>query len=112
MNYSMIRTAIFLSRPNRFLARVLIDGKEELAHVKTTGRCREILLEGASVILEEAANTERKTRYSLIAVYKGNVLINIDSQVPNAVVYEGIQEGQIADIHEVIKLSREVVYGN
>lgn len=112
MNYSIIKTAIFLSRPNRFIARVLIDGKEELAHVKTTGRCKEILLEGASVILEEAANTERKTKYSLIAVYKGNVLINIDSQVPNAVVYQGLQEGKVTEIQEVTKLSREVVYGN
>ena len=112
MKYSSIRAASFLRRPNRFLAQVLLDNREELVHVKTTGRCREILQEKAAVILEESNNSERKTKYSLIAVYKGGMLINIDSQIPNAVVYEGIKDGKVNEIPGVVKLDREVVYGN
>ena len=32
----------------------------------------------------------RKTKYDLIAAYKGDKLINIDSQIPNKVVYEAL----------------------
>lgn len=112
MNYHTIKEATFIKRPNRFLAHVLVEGKEEIVHVKNTGRCKEILKEGIPVILEEAKNQERKTKYSLIAGYKDSNLINIDSQVPNAVVYESILQGKIKEIEEVTKLSREVVYGN
>jgi sugar fermentation stimulation protein A len=89
-----------------------VDEKEEIVHVKNTGRCKEILQEGTAVIIEEAANKERKTKYSLIAAYKGDVLINIDSQIPNAVVYESIKNNLIEELPTVTKLSREVVYGN
>lgn len=112
MKYHNTKKAIFLIRPNRFLAHVLVDGKEEIVHVKNTGRCKEILQEGTKVILEEAANKERKTKYSLIAACKGDVLINIDSQVPNAVVYESIRDNRIKELPAVTKLTREVVYGN
>lgn len=112
MKYKSVKTASFISRPNRFLARVMTAGREEVVHVKTTGRCREILTEGTGVILEEAEGTGRKTRYSLISAYKGEMLINIDSQVPNAVVYQSILEGDIAELPEVTKLSREVTYGS
>lgn len=112
MKYMSVKTAIFINRPNRFIAHVLVDGEEEIVHVKNTGRCREILKEGTKVILEEAQNKERKTKYSLIAAYKGDELINIDSQVPNAVVYEGVLEDKIKEIAGVTNLRREVVYGN
>lgn len=112
MKYTSVKTAQFIKRPNRFIAHVMLDNREEIVHVKNTGRCREILKEGASVILEESGNTNRKTKYSLIAGYKEEVLINIDSQVPNAVVYEAILENKVKELQEVVKLSREVVYGN
>lgn len=112
MNYNNAITATFLHRPNRFIAHVLVNGREEIAHVKNTGRCREILLPGTTIILEEATNTERKTKYSLIAAYKGEVLINIDSQIPNAVVYEAVRDNLVCELPRVTKLSREVVYGN
>ena len=80
----------FLSRPNRFVAEVEINGKVELCHVKNTGRCRELLVKGAEVILEDSGNSNRKTRYDLIAVYKGEMLINMDSQVPNKCAAEVI----------------------
>ena len=89
MNYSNIVRAEFVSRPNRFIAYVDIDGKRERVHVKNTGRCRELLIPGVEVILEHSDNPERKTAYDLIAVYKeGLGLINIDSQAPNRVVGE------------------------
>ncbi|NLM43898.1 MAG: DNA/RNA nuclease SfsA [Clostridiales bacterium] len=112
MKYNTIKEGIFIKRPNRFIAHVLVDGKEEIAHVRNTGRCREILIEGTRVILEVSDNPKRKTGYSLIAAYKGDMLINIDSQVPNQVVYEAINQNKIPLITNVKKLKREVTYGN
>ncbi len=112
MKYLDIKTAKFIKRPNRFIAHVLVDNHEEIVHVKNTGRCKEILIEDTEVILEAGNNPERKTKYSIIAAYKEDVLINIDSQVPNKVVYEGILDHRIDEIKEITKLSREVVYGN
>ena len=89
MKYHHIIKATFLSRPNRFIAKVAIDGAEETVHVKNTGRCRELLKPGATVYLERAANPDRKTKYDLVAVVKDTgVLFNIDSQAPNAAVKE------------------------
>lgn len=83
MKYQNAIQGIFRSRPNRFIAYVEIDGKEEVCHVKNTGRCKELLLPGVTVYLEESKNPNRKTKYDLIAVQKGNRLINMDSQAPN-----------------------------
>lgn len=88
MKYHKIRQGCFISRPNRFIANVILDGKEEVCHVKNTGRCKELLIEGAIVFLEESDNPNRKTKYDLIAIYKGDKLINMDSQAPNKVVQE------------------------
>lgn len=88
MQYNSCVSGIFHSRPNRFVALVDIGGNETVCHVKNTGRCRELLLPGSRVILEKAQNPARKTAYDLIAVYKGERLVNIDSQAPNAVAAE------------------------
>ena len=89
MKYGKIVDGKFIDRPNRFIAHVEIDGKTETVHVKNTGRCRELLLPGAAVWLEESDNPARKTRYDLVAVHKDNIgWINIDSQAPNKVVKE------------------------
>ncbi|MBE7019097.1 MAG: DNA/RNA nuclease SfsA [Ruminococcaceae bacterium] len=88
MNYQTVKKGIFCARPNRFIAYVNVDGKEEVCHVKNTGRCRELLIPGATVYLEVAKNPERKTKYDLIAVEKGNVVINMDSQAPNRAFLE------------------------
>lgn len=89
MQYEKICEARFLNRPNRFVANVLVNGKEETVHVKNTGRCRELLLPDSRVILAESDNPKRKTRYDLVAVYKDSVgWINMDSQAPNHVVAE------------------------
>lgn len=88
MKYYRIRQGYFISRPNRFIAKVMLDGKEEICHVKNTGRCKELLTESAIVFLEESKNPNRKTKYDLIAVYKGDRLINMDSQAPNKVIQE------------------------
>ncbi len=84
MRYSKVVRGIFISRPNRFIAFCEIGGKAVECHVKNTGRCREILVPGARVVLSESGNPERKTKFDLIAVCKGDNLINIDSQAPNA----------------------------
>lgn len=82
----------FLDRPNRFIAHVQIDGKTETVHVKNTGRCRELLVEGAEVWLEYAESPDRKTKYDLIAVRKSSgLLVNIDSQAPNKVAREWLK---------------------
>lgn len=83
MRYDNIVKGKFLSRPNRFIAYVEIDGQVEKCHVKNTGRCRELLVEGCEVYLDRAKNPERKTRFDLIAVKKGGRLINMDSYAPN-----------------------------
>lgn len=93
MQYAHVKRASFLSRPNRFIAVCLLEGEEVVAHVKNTGRCRELLVPGASVILEDCPGPGRKTRYSLIAVYKGALLINMDSQAPNKAVGEALEAG-------------------
>ena len=83
-----------------------------MVHVKNTGRCKELLLEGARVFLEEADKEGRKTKYSLISVYKGDVLVNVDSQAPNQMAAEALAEGKIEEIGEVDFLKREVKYEN
>ena len=93
MHYNNTIRAIFHSRPNRFIAHVLVDGVMETVHVKNTGRCKELLIPGVTVILEVSDNPARKTKYDLIAVYKeGLGLVNMDSQAPNKVVGEWLQE--------------------
>jgi sugar fermentation stimulation protein A len=91
MTYEHIVTGTFISRPNRFIAHVETGGRRVVCHVKNTGRCRELLLAGATVILEfhpGAALAGRKTEYDLIGVYKGELLINMDSQAPNKAAWE------------------------
>ncbi len=88
MRYDHTVDGIFLSRPNRFIARVLLRDREETVHVKNTGRCRELLVPGARVVLSPADNPRRKTRWDLVAVWKGERLINMDAQAPNAAAAE------------------------
>lgn len=89
MKYAKTLEAVFVDRPNRFIAHVLVDGNVETVHVKNTGRCRELLYEGVKVILFDSENPSRKTRYDLIAVWKKDFgWINIDSQAPNVVMKE------------------------
>lgn len=93
MIYEQMREGRFLSRPNRFIAWVELDGEAVCCHVKNTGRCRELLTEGAQVWVQECANPSRKTRFDLIAVRKGQLLINMDSQAPNRAAGEWIASG-------------------
>jgi sugar fermentation stimulation protein A len=88
MRYGQVAAGRFLSRPNRFIAHVAIDGAETVVHVKNTGRCRELLVPGATVYVERSTNPQRKTAYDLIAVEKGGRLINMDAQAPNRVFRE------------------------
>lgn len=115
MRYKKIYEGTFIERPNRFIAHVLIDGKEEIAHVKNTGRCKEILVPETLVYLEKSDNPKRKTKWSLITARKGDRLINIDSQAPNKVVEEAIKAGNIkltGISGDNLKLSREKSFGS
>ncbi|OPJ58383.1 DNA/RNA nuclease SfsA [Clostridium oryzae] len=106
--------AKFLRRPNRFQAYVKLENQEieECVHVPNTGRCKEILIAGAKVILREELNPARKTRYDLIAVYKGSKLINIDSQIPNKVVDEALRLNNIEGLEKYDIIEREKTFGN
>ena len=107
MKYNNIRKAKFISRPNRFIAIVDVDGQQLSVHVKNTGRCKELLLPGSAVYLEKAANPERKTPYDLVAVEHNGGIINIDSQAPNAVVKEWLESQGIYS-----KIQPEYKYGD
>ena len=92
MRYNNITRAIFLDRPNRFIANVDIEGQIETVHVKNTGRCKELLIPGCEVWLNAPGTPGRKTKYDLVAVRKDSgILFNIDSQAPNKVVKEWLQ---------------------
>ena len=111
MKYSNIQKAIFLSRPNRFIARVDIEGRIETVHVKNTGRCKELLLPNSTVVLEKSDNPNRRTAYDLIAVYKEQLgLVNIDSQAPNRVVKEWL-ESKPEPFADLTLLKPEYTYG-
>lgn len=110
MNYSHTVKARFLDRPNRFVAHVELDGQTETVHVKNTGRCRELLVPGYEVILEEGQNPARKTRYDLISVCKEGRWINMDSQAPNKAAEEWLLKGGF--FPEDISVYRERKYGN
>lgn len=109
MKYSTVIKAKFLSRPNRFIAVVETNGRKEVVHVKNTGRCKELLVPNATVYLSVADNTERKTKFDLIAVEKGSNLVNIDSQAPNNAVEEWLKKGNYFSKNALIK--REFTYG-
>ena len=106
-----IYEAVFINRPNRFNAKVLLNGEEVVVHVPNTGRCKEILIEGSKVLLREENNPNRKTRYDLIAAYKGDILINIDSQVPNKVVNEALLNKKIKKLEKFNIVNREKTFG-
>ena len=92
MTYNRIKKGVFRARPNRFVAVVEVDGEEVVCHVKNTGRCKELLVPGCTVVLAQGDNPARKTPYDVIAVYKGERLINMDSQAPNAVAAEYLRQ--------------------
>ena len=114
MLYHHIRKAEFIDRPNRFIANVFIDGRIEAVHVKNTGRCKELLIKGCTVYLEESEKAERRTKYDLVAVEKQRVdknplLVNIDSQIPNAAAEEWLKKGKL--FSENAEIRREFTYG-
>ena len=115
MKYNNIVEAKFLERPNRFISYCEIDNNIEKVHVKNTGKCKELLIPNCTVFLEESDNPNRKTKYSLIAVQKGDRLINMDSQVPNKVVYEALLNDKIilpGLDEKITKIKPETTYEN
>ncbi len=110
MYYSNIQVGVFLARPNRFVAEVLRQGEMVLCHVKNTGRCKELLIPGAIVYINESFASKRKTKYDLIAVMKQGKLINMDSQAPNRVFCEYIEQG--AFLPNLTLIKPEYQYGD
>ena len=108
MHYENMVRGEFISRPNRFIAHIRIDGVEEVCHVKNTGRCRELLTPGATVWCQQWDNPNRKTKFDLIAVQKGGRLINMDSQAPNAAAKQWLLSGGLGEISD---LKGEYTYG-
>ena len=109
MQYTNMVKGQFISRPNRFIAYVQIDGEEKICHVKNTGRCRELLQPGVTVWCEKASNPARKTAYDLIAVHKGDRLINMDSQAPNIAARHWLEQGGLGEVQH---LRSEVTHGD
>ena len=101
MHYENMVPGIFIARPNRFIAHIEIDGQVEVCHVKNTGRCRELLTPGAQVWCQYSDNPNRKTKYDLITVKKGDRLINMDSQAPNIAAKEWLLAGGLGEISEL-----------
>ena len=109
MYYCHMVPGIFHARPNRFIAHIEIDGQMQICHVKNTGRCRELLPPGAKVWCQESTNPNRKTKYDLIAVQKGDRLINMDSQAPNIAAGEWLRNGGLGPVEQV---KAETVHGD
>ena len=115
MKYNQIVPGVFLKRPNRFIAHVLINGKEEICHVKNTGRCHELLVPGCTVYCAVSDNPQRKTKHDLIVVEKktksSTFLVNMDSQAPNAAAKEWLQSGA-SPFGKLTVIKPECKYGN
>lgn len=110
MKYYNIKQGIFKKRENRFIAYVEINGKIEKCHVKNTGRCKELLVKNVVVFVEENFSQKRKTRFSLISVVKNGIIINMDSQAPNKVIYEWLKSGGL--FSDITFLRSEVKFQN
>jgi len=110
MTYDNIHEGIFLSRPNRFIAEVEIDGKPEICHVKNTGRCRELLIPGTKIYANYVDSSTRSTKFDLITVQKGDRLINMDSQAPNKAFMEYLESGKYIENANYIKAEEK--YGS
>lgn len=113
MKYEHIVEGRFIERPNRFIAYVDIDGKRKKVHVKNTGRCRELLQDNAQVFLSYSDNEARSTAYDLVAVKKGDRMVNMDSQAPNVAVKEWLCVGENHPVFGNITLvKQETTYQN
>lgn len=115
MHYQTVIPAVFLARPNRFIAQVEVDGRPEIAHVKNTGRCKELLVPGCRVFLSVSGNPDRKTKYDLIAAEKQRpgkapLLVNLDSQAPNDTADEWLKTGAL--FGPDVRIRREVTHGD
>lgn len=109
LKYENVKQAVFLSRPNRFIANIIVDGREEVCHVKNTSRCKELLYPGAEIYVQEFDSKSRKTKYDLISVAKKDYIVNIDSQMPNKVFAQWLDKTKY--FGETVIVKPECVYG-
>lgn len=104
--------AYFKKRINRFVAEIIVQGKQEIAHVPNTGRMKELLVEGAKIIVRRVNSTTRKTKFDLLMAYYNGILVSIDSKLPNRLVYKGFYEKKFDFFKGYKEVKKEVVYGN
>lgn len=102
----------FQKRLNRFIGEILVDGRKEITHVPNTGRMRELLVEGARIIVRRVESKSRKTKFDLLMVYHNDILIAIDSKLPNTLIYKGFVNKELSFFKEYAEVKKEVVYGN
>lgn len=112
MLYGEIKEGKWIRRVNRFIGEVMMDDSVEKVHIRNTGRLKELLQPGATVYLETSTNPNRKTRFSLIGVHKKGSFVNVDSQAPNAIVYDGLLKGKIKELPDITFAKREAVFGD
>lgn len=110
MEYGKISDGVFLRRANRFIAEVEVGGAVEICHVKNTGRCKELLIPGAKVYVNASSNPKRSTKYDLVSVWKGSRLINMDSQLPNRIFGDYLQQSRFVKDIAVVKPDTEQYY--
>ena len=106
ITYPNMVPGTFRARPNRFIAHVEIDGREEICHVKNTGRCGELLIPGVQVWCQHHENESRKTKFSLITVKKSEIFVNIDSQIPNKLAFNYVKNGGLGFFPDVLKAEK------
>lgn len=111
-NYGEVIEGIFISRPNRFIAEVMVEGEIIIAHVKNTGRLKELLVSGRKCFIKKATNLNRKTKYDLISIEYENIYVNLDSQIPNDIIAGAFKNGLITDYENVKNVKREVKVGD
>jgi len=105
--------AKFVKRLNRFVALVEVDGVQEFAHVPNTGRLKELLVDGAAVMVRKYDKTDRKTRFGLILVRKNGIWVSIDSaNAPNRIMYEALVQGKFDKFRDYSEIRREVTVLN
>ncbi|WP_202709024.1 DNA/RNA nuclease SfsA [Sporosalibacterium faouarense] len=103
---------VFKKRLNRFLAEIIVDGNLEMTHVPNTGRMKELLTEGARIIVRKVNSETRKTNFDLLMVYYNNILVSIDSKLPNTLLYKAFKDRQLSFFQDYDDVKKEVVYGN
>jgi sugar fermentation stimulation protein A len=100
-----------IRRYKRFLADVQLPGEVVTASCPNTGAMLGCAAAGSRVWLSEHDNAGRKYRHTWQIVEAGEVLVGINTGLPNKLVEEAIVDGVIPELGGYATLRREVAYG-